>query len=85
MAQTTTKVPVTADAYVAVTTAKTKVLVTSNDILPFFVHVGASLPAPTAPGLECSRSEPFSSADLDADSNVYVRAKNASTDVIVIA
>lgn len=85
MAQTTSKVTVSRSAYVAVTTAKTKVLVTSNDILPFFVHVGASLPNPDAPGVECSRNEPFSSADLDADSNVYVRAKHAPTDVIVIA
>lgn len=85
MAQTTSKVNVTVDAFVAVATAKTKVLVTSNDILPFFVHVAASLPAADAPGVECTGGEPFSSADLDADSNVYVRAKRAPVDVIVIA
>ncbi|WP_281932171.1 hypothetical protein [Roseibium album] len=85
MAQTTTKHTVTNASWTAVATAKTKVLVTSNDILPFFVHVAGSAPAIDAPGFECSRGEPFSAADLDADSNVYVRAKGAPVDVIVIA
>lgn len=86
MAQTTSEFAIDTDDWTLVATGMTKVLVMSNEILPFLVHVAGSAPAAgNLVGVEGTKGAPVSFYDLDDDTNTYVRAKTAQTKVIVVA